>query len=48
MNEKYAVYIWASYGFTLAVLLWNIWSPWAARNHLRARLSEAADEGEET
>lgn len=46
MNDKYALFIWASYGLTLAVLAWNWLAPRLARNDLRRRLSEPAAESE--
>ena len=47
MSEKYALFIWASYGLTLAALAWNWLAPRLARNELRARLSEAQMESPE-
>jgi heme exporter protein CcmD len=48
MNSKYALFIWGSYGLTLAVLLWNALTPHFRRSELKRRLSEdsAAEEGE--
>lgn len=46
MNEKHALFIWGSYACTAAVLLWNYLAPRLARNQLRTRLSEAAQDEE--
>jgi len=46
VNEKYAFFIWASYAATAAVLLWNWFAPRLARNQLRGRLSDAAQDDE--
>jgi heme exporter protein CcmD len=43
MNPKYAVFIWGSYALTLAVLLWNAFTPHFRRNELKRRLSETAE-----
>ena len=32
-------YVWAAYGITIAVLVWNLWS---ARSLVRRRLKQAA------
>jgi heme exporter protein CcmD len=48
MGEFFAMdgdgsYVWAAYGITLAVLIWNIWSARARlRRNLKDALSEAA------
>lgn len=42
MNEKHALFIWASYGLTAAALLWNWLAPTLTRNELRRRLSDDA------
>jgi heme exporter protein CcmD len=47
MNPKYAVFIWSSYGLTLAVLLWNAFAPRLRRRELKRRLSEAAEPADE-
>ncbi|MDR3416796.1 MAG: heme exporter protein CcmD [Nevskia sp.] len=44
MNPKYAIFIWGSYGLTLAVLLWNAIAPLLRRNTLKRTLSEAAED----
>lgn len=36
-------YVWAAYGITLAVLIWNVW---AARSSLKRNLRKAASEAE--
>ncbi|MDB5988216.1 MAG: heme exporter protein CcmD [Nevskia sp.] len=46
MNEKYALYVWSSYGLTLAVLMWNLLAPYLRRNELRRHLSEPLEEVE--
>lgn len=43
MNEKYALFIWTSYGISVAVLLWNWLSPRLARGSLRQRIAVAQD-----
>ena len=43
MNEKYAFFIWGSYGLTLAALLWNWLRPKVEREELRRRLAEPDD-----
>lgn len=48
MNELFVMdgngpYVWAAYGITLVVLIWNIWS---ARTTLRRNLRAAAREAE--
>jgi heme exporter protein CcmD len=45
MNPKYAVFIWGSYGLTLAVLAWNLIVPRLRRSDLRRRFA-AGDEAE--
>jgi heme exporter protein CcmD len=44
VNEKYALYVWSSYGLSLAVLLWNMWAPRLRRNQLRRQLAEAPED----
>jgi heme exporter protein CcmD len=44
VNEKYAFFIWTSYGITLAVLLWNWLAPRAARARLHRVLIQARSE----
>jgi heme exporter protein D len=47
VNDKYAFFIWTSYGITLAVLLWNWLAPRIARSRLRRVLADArAEEAE--
>ena len=46
MNEKYALYVWSSYGLTLAVLIWNLLAPKLRRNELKRRLAEPLEEVE--
>jgi|GEM_PF-1805585 len=40
MNPKYAIYVWSSYGLTLAVLIWNVLMPQLRRAELKRRLAE--------
>jgi heme exporter protein CcmD len=47
MNPKYAVFIWGSYGLTLAVLLWNAFAPQFRRRELKHKLTEAAELADE-
>jgi heme exporter protein CcmD len=48
MDPRYAFFIWASFGIGAVVVLWNVLAPWQARNQLRQRLSEAAEDSGET
>ena len=48
MTGKYAVFIWGSYGLTLAVLLWNALVPQLRRGALKRRLSEDSAAPEES
>jgi heme exporter protein CcmD len=48
MNGKYALFIWSSYGLTLAVLLWNALAPRLRRGELKRRAPDVDDaEGSE-
>ncbi|MDP3856148.1 MAG: heme exporter protein CcmD [Stagnimonas sp.] len=44
MDPRYATFIWGSYGLTALVIAWNLLAPWLARNQLRQRLSERAED----
>jgi heme exporter protein CcmD len=46
MNPKYALFIWGSYGLTLAVLMWNVFVPTLRRGELKRRGLEADDIGD--
>ena len=43
MNPKYALFIWGSYGLTLAVLLWNVLAPTLRRGELKRQGPDADD-----
>jgi heme exporter protein D len=47
MNPKYALFIWTSYGLTLAVLLWNVFAPRLRRGEIKRQLAETADTTDE-
>lgn len=47
MDPRYAVFIWSCYGLTAVMIAWNLLAPRRARNDLRQRLSERADEDAE-
>lgn len=44
MDPRYAFFIWSSFGTAAAVILWNVLAPRLARNELKRRLSEAAED----
>lgn len=44
MDARYAFFIWSSFGIAAAVVLWNVLAPRLARNELKRRLSEAAED----
>jgi heme exporter protein CcmD len=46
VNPKYAVYVWSSYGLTLAVLIWNVLMPQLRRAELKRRLAQPESEQE--
>ena len=46
MNPKYAMFIWGSYGFTLAVVIWNVLVPLLRRGELKRRGLETDDAGD--
>lgn len=37
----YATYVWGSYGFGLAVFLWNVVVPWLGRREVLRKLKAA-------
>ncbi len=43
MNPRYAVFIWGSYGLTLAVLMWNVFVPALRRGDLKRHGIETDD-----
>ena len=47
MDPRYALFIWSCYGLAAVVVAWNLLAPRLARNELRRRLSERADEDAE-
>ena len=44
MDPRYAAFIWASFGLTALVVMWNVLAPRWQRNELKRRLSEHAEE----
>ena len=44
MDPRYAVFIWASFGLAAVTVVWNVLAPYLARNELRRRLSESAED----
>ena len=44
MDPRYAFYIWASFGLTALVVLWNVLAPQWQRQQQRLRLSAARDD----
>lgn len=44
MDPRYAWFIWGSYGLTALVIAWNLLVPRLARNQMRQRLSERAED----
>lgn len=44
MDPRYVGFIWACFGITAFVVLWNALAPKIERNKLKARLSESAEE----
>lgn len=40
MNPKYAIYVWSSYGLTLAVLIWNVLMPRLRSAELKRHLAQ--------
>lgn len=43
----YELYVWGSFGCTLAVLAWNGWAPAAARRKLMQELDVEEDQSED-